>query len=64
VAYIVGNVATSSLTIGFPLATDTSKWYTGPTIIVIVALVAVVLYAYRLATPRLSATAPRIVSST
>ena len=38
VAYIVGNVATSSLTVGFPLATDASKWYTGPTIIVIVGL--------------------------
>jgi serine/threonine-protein kinase len=54
VAYIVGNVATSSLTVGFPLATDTSKWYTGPTMIVIAGLVGVAIYAYRLATPRVA----------
>jgi len=59
VAYIVGNVATSSLTVGFPLATDMSKWYTGPTIVVIAGLVGVAIYAYRLATPRPAETQKR-----
>jgi predicted Ser/Thr protein kinase len=51
VAYIVGNVAGSSLTAGFPLATDPSQWYTGPTVVVMVGVIGAALYAYRLATP-------------
>jgi len=54
VAYIVGNFAASSLSVGFPLATDPSKWYSGPTVAVVLAVLALAVYAYRLATPRAS----------
>jgi len=57
-AYIVGNVVSKSLTDGFPLATDPSKWYTGPTIVVVAVLIAVAIYAYRLATPRAGVAPP------
>jgi serine/threonine-protein kinase len=54
-AYIVGSVASKALSDGFPLATDPSAWYTGPTVVVVGVLIAVAIYAYRLATPRAGA---------
>jgi serine/threonine-protein kinase len=50
VAYMVGSCVVFMLTTGFPLSVDPSRWYTGPSVIVIAGLVAVAVYGYHLAT--------------
>jgi serine/threonine-protein kinase len=50
VAYMVGSCVVFLLTSGFPLSVDPSRWYTGPSVMVVVGLVAVAVYGYHLAT--------------
>ncbi|MCX6553013.1 MAG: hypothetical protein NTY02_18765, partial [Acidobacteria bacterium] len=52
VAYTVGSFVSSSLTVGFPLSTDPSRGYTGPSVAVLLGLVAAAAYGYHLATIR------------
>lgn len=50
VAYIVGSFVAGTLTHGFPLSTDLSRWYTGPSAFVVLGIAAASFYGYRVAT--------------